>query len=176
MQRIIITGAPCTGKTTIIEALSSMNFSVFHEVARDVIKQELEKGSDVLPWQNIDAFSKAVLPQQINNFKKAITGLNFYDRGIPDIAAYQQKSNQPIFEELQCAMNNFRYHNNVFITAPWKEIYTNDNERKESFEEAIKIHDFLVAAYTKNNYQLIEVPQVKLQNRIEFILDYCKQI
>ena len=74
MQRIIITGAPCTGKTTILQTLAKMGYSTFDEVAREVIKQELHKGSDVLPWQNINAFSKAVLPFQINNFKKDAEG------------------------------------------------------------------------------------------------------
>ncbi len=170
MQRIIITGAPCTGKTTILQTLAKMGFSTFDEVARVVIKQELQNGSDVLPWLNLDAFSRAVLPFQIKNHEKAVEGLNFYDRGIPDIAAYQQKSNQGIFEELQKAINEYRYHDKVFITPPWKEIYENDNERKESFEEAMMIHDFLVKVYTDNSYELIEIPKVNLEERLKFVL------
>ena len=170
MQRIIITGAPCTGKTTILQTLAKMGYSTFDEVAREVIKQELHKGSDVLPWQNINAFSKAVLPFQINNFKKAVEGLNFYDRGILDIAAYQEKSNQAIFEELEKAIKEHRYHEKVFITPPWKEIYVNDNERKESFEDAMEIHDYLVKVYTENNYQLIEIPKMSLEERLRFVL------
>ncbi|MFZ9848695.1 MAG: AAA family ATPase [Flavobacteriales bacterium] len=174
MQRIIITGAPCTGKTTILQNLAKMGYSTFDEVAREVIKQELQKGSDVLPWLNLNAFSRAVLPVQIQNHEKAIKGLNFYDRGIPDIAAYQQKSNQAIFEELQNAINKHRYHDKVFITPPWKEIYMNDSERKESFEEAMEIHDFLVKVYTNNSYELIEIPKVNLEERLKFIIESVK--
>ncbi len=170
MKRIIITGAPCTGKTTILKNLAEMGYSTFDEVAREVIKQELQNGSDVLPWLNLDAFSRAVLPFQIKNHEKAVEGLNFYDRGIPDIAAYLQKSNQAIFEELQKAMNEHRYHEKVLITPPWKEIYENDNERKESFEQAMEIHDYLVKVYTENNYQLIEIPKMNLEERLRFVL------
>ena len=109
--------------------------------------------------------------ETINNFKKAVEGLNFYDRGILDIAAYQEKSNQAIFEELEKAINEHRYHEKVFITPPWKEIYVNDNERKESFEDAMEIHDYLVKAYTENNYQLIEIPKVSLEERLKFVIE-----
>jgi predicted ATPase len=174
MQRIIITGAPCSGKTTILQSLANMGYCTFDESAREIIKQELLKGSDVLPWQNLNAFSRTVLPFQIENHQNAGKGLNFYDRGIPDIAAYQQKSNQPVFEELQQAINSYRYHKTVFITPPWKEIYENDSERKESFEEAITIHKFLVKSYSENDYELVEIPKLKLEERLNFILEYLQ--
>ncbi len=170
MQRIIITGAPCTGKTSILQTLAAKGYSTFKEVAREIIKQELQKGSDILPWQNLNAFSKTVLPLQIENHQKAIQGLNFYDRGIPDIAAYQQKSNQPIFDELQKAIEQHRYHEKVFITPPWKEIYHNDTERKESFEQAMKIHYHLEKIYLKHGYLLLEIPLLEKEERVEFIL------
>jgi len=170
MQRIIITGAPGTGKTSILDALQQKGHSVFKEVARAVIKEELLLNSDVLPWKNINAFSKKVLPLQINNHQKAVKGLNFYDRGIPDIAAYQKKSNEDIFEELENAIHRYRYHNNVFITPPWPEIYAMDNERKEHFEEAMLIHEYLVKYYTQYNYELIEIPKLSIEERVKFLL------
>ena len=170
MQRIIITGAPGTGKTSILNKLQQKGFSVFEEVARAAIKEELLVNSDVLPWKNLNAFSKKVLPLQISNHQKAINGLNFYDRGIPDIAAYQKKSNEDIFEELEKAIQEYRYHSTVFITPPWPEIYAIDDERKERFEEAMLIHEYLVKYYTKYNYQLIEIPKLSVEERVIFLL------
>ncbi|MFM7024137.1 MAG: AAA family ATPase [Flavobacteriales bacterium] len=172
MQRIIITGGPGTGKTTILNQLQSKGYNTFEEVARIVIKEELIAGSDALPWKNLDAFSKKVLPLQIINHSKALSGLNFYDRGIPDIAAYQLHSNQSVFKELEEAIALHRYHNDVFITPPWKEIYLNDNERKETFEKACEIHFRLSETYANFGYRLIEVPQLTTEERVKFILDH----
>ncbi len=171
MQRIIITGGPGFGKTTILNHLQNAGFNTFEEVARIVIKEELEIGSDVLPWKNLDAFSRKVLPLQIINHEKAIAGLNFYDRGIPDIAAYQIHGNQSVFKELEEAITNHRYHDKVFITPPWEEIYGTDNERKESFEKACAIHFQLTQTYSKFGYLIVEVPKLKLEERVQFILD-----
>lgn len=172
MQRIIITGGPGFGKTTILHHLQNKGFNTFDEVARIVIKEEMEIGSDVLPWKNLNAFSKKVLPLQIINHEKALEGLNFYDRGIPDIAAYQIHGNQSVFQELEDAINKHRYHDTVFITPPWKEIYGNDDERKESFEKACDIHFQLTQTYTNFGYLVIDVPQLKTEDRVQFILDY----
>ena len=59
----------------------------------------------------------------------------------------------------------------VFILKPWEAIYTSDNERYESFDEAIQIHDHLVNTYTKYNYMLIDVPFETVENRTDFILN-----
>ncbi|MCX6181451.1 MAG: AAA family ATPase [Bacteroidetes bacterium] len=171
MQRIIITGGPGFGKTTILNHLQNKGFNTFDEVARIVIKEEMEIGSDVLPWKNLDAFSKKVLPLQIVNHKNAVSGFNFYDRGIPDIAAYQIHGKQTIFKELDEAIKDFRYHSTAFITPPWKEIYGTDNERKESFEKACAIHFQLTQTYTNFGYLVVEVPQLKIEDRAQFILD-----
>ena len=38
-MRVVITGGPGTGKTSIIESLEKMNFNVFSESSREVTKK-----------------------------------------------------------------------------------------------------------------------------------------
>ena len=38
-MRVVITGGPGTGKTSIIEYLNKMNFNVFNESSREVTKK-----------------------------------------------------------------------------------------------------------------------------------------
>ena len=52
-QRIVITGGPGFGKTSIIDELESRNFPCQHEVSRTIIKEQLEIGGDILPWKNL---------------------------------------------------------------------------------------------------------------------------
>jgi predicted ATPase len=57
----------------------------------------------------------------------------------------------------------------VFLLPPWKEIYKQDNERYESFEEAEKIYHCLLEGYKKYRYEVIEIPFGTLASRMEFI-------
>ena len=56
------------------------------------------------------------------------------------------------------------------ILKPWLKIYSKDEERYESFEEAKKIHEHLVSTYSRFNYQLISIPEDSVDNRIKFVL------
>ena len=55
--------------------------------------------------------------------------------------------------------------------SPWEEIYTSDNERYETFEQAIAINTFLEKAYQKIGYELILVPFGSIEDRTNFILN-----
>jgi predicted ATPase len=54
---------------------------------------------------------------------------------------------------------------------PWKDIYKTDNERYETYQQSLVIYDFLVKAYEKLDYDIIIVPESKIENRVEFILN-----
>jgi len=48
-QKYIITGAPGTGKTAIINALKKEGHSCAEEISRTIITQEIASGGDALP-------------------------------------------------------------------------------------------------------------------------------
>lgn len=169
MRRIVITGGPCTGKTTIINELKQLGYNVFSEVARKVIKQEVESNSNAVPWEDVTAFSKLVLKEQQKDFESTKTGVAFYDRGIPDLLGYLNHAKLEIFAELKLATQINKY-NIVFICPPWQRIYTTDNERKESFEQANLIHNELAKAYENAGYDVVIVPKSSLTNRVQFII------
>ena len=45
-QKFIITGAPGTGKTSIINELKKRGFSISKEISREIIADELKQGGD----------------------------------------------------------------------------------------------------------------------------------
>ena len=73
--------------------------------------------------------------------------------------------------ELTSAISMNRYAKKVFVTPPWVQIYKNDPIRTETFEEAEKIHHFIMKAYVDNGYELIDLPLATPDNRIEFIIN-----
>jgi predicted ATPase len=64
-----------------------------------------------------------------------------------------------------------RHNKSVFIMPPWQEIYQNDLERKQDFQEAIDTYHCVAKAYTDTGYSLIEVPKAPTEERITFILN-----
>ncbi len=168
-KRVIITGGPGTGKTSVIEALGAEGYPYFKEQARATIKEQLDKGSDLVPWQNLVGFSALVQARQKEDFAAASEKqLTFYDRGIPDVLAYLHRENHYV-KSLEDEARLYLYHPQVFITPPWPEIYRNDNERREDLGVMHSIHLALVNTYETIGYKVIEVPKTSLDARLEFI-------
>jgi predicted ATPase len=60
----------------------------------------------------------------------------------------------------------------VFILPPWQEIFTNDQERIENFNETEAIHNELIRTYTAYGMQPIVVPKLSVEKRVSFLNDY----
>lgn len=168
--RIIITGAPGTGKSSLLDLLAKQ-YPTVEEAARIIIKQELAARSHDLPWDDLMAFSKKVIALQHQQYEDFQGKIAFYDRGMPDVFAYLRSQKLTPTEEMRKLVHDNPYHTKVFITPPWENIYANDNERKESFEEAATIHDHLVNIYQELSYELVEIPKLSIEKRLAFVLD-----
>lgn len=169
--RIVLTGGPGFGKTTIISALEAAGHQVRHEVARDVIRELRQLNLDLKNSEGLSRFSEEVLKARINQYTEAEPGVTFYDRGLPDVAGFLNKpwSGTPV--HLRSACIKHPYHPKVFVTPPWPEIFTSDNERLESLTEALRVHENLIHCYDALGYELIEVPLAPVKARVQFILD-----
>jgi predicted ATPase len=55
---------------------------------------------------------------------------------------------------------------------PWEEIYISDQERYESFEQALAIYNHLKKAYLELGYDLIEIPTGTIEQRVSFLLEH----
>lgn len=177
MNRIVITGGPGFGKSSIIHHLEKLNYSVFHEISREIIAEQKKSNGHVVPWEDHHAFNEAVFKGRLAQYHSATHSnkLYFFDRGVPDSLAYlladdKEVPNHFIEEAKLCS-----YNHTVFITAPWEEIYKKDNQRWEGYEYALKIHEYIEKYYTELHYQLVPVPQLEVEKRVEFILDYLNK-
>ncbi|MGE0084840.1 MAG: AAA family ATPase, partial [Desulfococcaceae bacterium] len=90
----VITGAPCSGKTTVICELERMGYRVVHEAARAYIDSQLQKGRSMDNIRgNALEMQQAILCQKLKNEAHLPdTELIFLDRGIPDSIAYYHLS------------------------------------------------------------------------------------
>jgi predicted ATPase len=167
----IITGAPCSGKTTMLEILQARGHDVIFEVARLYIDQELAKGKTLQEIRSDELlFQKKVLEMKINLEKELSPDkLVLFERGIPDSHAYYKlfgSENDPFLEE---AMQLCRYHK-VFLLEPLD--YKLDYARTESSEQQKLLHQLLEEGYQKINAQIIKVPVLGSKDeRADFIIN-----
>jgi len=171
---IIITGGPGMGKTSVIKQLSVMGYHSVEETGRSIIQKEIKTDGNRLPWLDKKGFAMAMFQQSLNDFQNVSEkcGLTFFDRGIPDVIGYLKLCNISIPEIMWQAAKENQYHPMVFITPPWKAIYVNDAERKQTFEEAVATYDTMKETYSFFGYKLVELPKTTVLKRAKFILDY----
>ncbi|MBC8265687.1 MAG: ATP-binding protein [Flavobacteriales bacterium] len=170
-KKIVITGAPGTGKTAIIDCLKKLGYSCSKEISREIIAEQLASGGDILPWKNLQAFSERVAALRKVQFDNAPNNkIHFFDRGIVDVIAYMRIDNLEIDNYLIKKCKEMKYSKSVFYTPIWEEIYIKDKERKEDIFQAKLIEKELITAYKEFDYNLIEIPKSNIKERVKFIL------
>ena len=68
----IITGGPGVGKTTLLEGLQQEGFNSVSEVARPIIKEQMETGGDALPWMDTRKYSDLMLSRSVDDFLRLL--------------------------------------------------------------------------------------------------------
>lgn len=169
-QHYIITGAPSTGKSSVINELRKKNFVCHDEIAREVIKENHENNQNIFPWVNMREFSDMVYYRMKNRAKDQSNNLCFLDRSVIDLIGYMEFANEKVPINYSEFAISARYAKKVFIMPIWNSIYTNDQERKESIEEARKIDYNLRKSYKELGFELIDVPMLTVEKRANFIL------
>jgi predicted ATPase len=173
-KKIVITGGPSTGKTTLINHLALKGFRCFEEISRKITREARDEGIEHFFLEDPLRFSEKILNARTEQYMASDTITEpcvFLDRGIPDVLAYMDFADQQYPEEFVQKCLTHRY-DAVFVLKPWLEIYANDNERYESFEEAKEIHSHLMQTYSRFNYQILQLPEDTVEKRIEFMLEY----
>ncbi|HSP12302.1 MAG TPA: ATP-binding protein [Salegentibacter sp.] len=172
-KKIVITGGPGTGKSSIIRNLEAQGHECLHEISRQVTLEAQKQGIDQLFLDKPLLFSEKLLQGRIVQHKEADmlpATTVFLDRGIPDVLAYMEYFRTSYPEEFVNACNNHIY-DKIFILPPWPEIYMSDNERYESFNESRRISGYLLETYQSYGYEPIEVPKAPVKERTAFILN-----
>ena len=168
----ILTGAPGSGKTAILEGLGDRVHTV-GEPAREIIAEQRAVGGAGTTDQDPTLFVALLLERSIDKHRDAsrsAAALVLFDRGVPDCVAYAAVLGVDPAEGLAAA-RQYRYHPRVVILEPWEQIYATDVERTMSFEQTFPFHEALVEAFEGAGYTLVPVPPGSVEERVAFVLD-----
>ena len=141
--------------------------------ARQLVQEQTRIGGNATPWRDPIKFRELLLSRSIYIFEQ-VSERNrpvFFDRGIPEVVGYARFLRVPVPAHHRAAVALYRYASTVFVTPPWREIYENDKERRQTWADAVADCRVNVEAYAEAGYRLIDVPKAPVAERVAFILE-----
>lgn len=169
---VVLSGCSGGGKTAILVELQRRGHPTLPEPGRQIVRDQMRIGGPALPDRHPDLFAEINLSAAMGRFEHVLekSPLTFTDRSIIDPLAFRARNGglPPHFDR---AARVFRYHRQVFLTPPWREIYANDPERTHTFEDACVEYESLVETFPAYGYEVIDIPKLSVAERVHFILE-----
>ncbi|WP_338085937.1 ATP-binding protein [Haematobacter missouriensis] len=170
-RRIVITGGPGSGKTSLVMALAAEGLTIMPEAGRALIRAGRAIDGPALPWRDPALFAETMLAWEIRSHAAAddLSGPVIFDRGVPDVAGYLRTIGRSVPSHVQRAMERFRYDDPVFLAPYWPEIFGPDRERRQDAAEARATAEAMRHTYTEAGYRLVELPRASIAERAAFV-------
>ncbi len=169
-KRIILTGGPSCGKTTVLNYLVQKGYTCIPETAREVLDEKRIDPST--PEFQLEIFKRQL--EKEKNYR------GFFDRSALEGIAYSRKISGYVPKEIESFYFPGRY-SSVFLLErlPFKQ----DGTRTEKNDvEAEEVHQQIVQAYQEKGYDLISVPvfqgtlEESVERRANFILEKLEDL
>ena len=165
MVRVVITGGPGVGKTTLLGELAAMDHAVVDESARAVIRERLTAG--LPPRPDPQAFAAELLRRDRIQYDQTAQGPSpvFFDRCLVESLAMALECGLLSQPQADAQLRAVHFHPVVFILPPWQAIDVNDAERDHDFVHCERVHALLCRWYGRCGYRLHAVPRVGPRQR-----------
>ena len=164
----VITGAPSSGKTTLVQELEKLGYRVIHEVARGYIETHMKQGrtlkeirADKRSFENWILHAKIAIEAELPKDHVII-----FDRAIPDSIAYFEVAGLDARVAVEKSPRN-RYKK-VFLLDRLP--YQVDHARIEDNQIAIRLDQRLEQSYRMLGYDVMRINAMPVEERVKIIL------
>lgn len=165
----VITGAPSSGKTSVIDELKRRGYATDNEIARELIEKLMALGKSLADIRNQDSvqeLQRNILKVKMEH-EAALDPQEtvFMDRGTGDSITYFRRAGlDPVTAMTAC--EKFRYRRVfLFDRLPLKK----DNIRTESDEDAADIEKSLKSDYEDLGYKVVRIPVLPVAERADLV-------
>ncbi|MFC1601549.1 AAA family ATPase [Candidatus Sumerlaeota bacterium] len=166
---IVITGAPSSGKTTLVRELSLRGYSVLGDPARELIL-ETKQASKVMDARERQ---RRITAKMLQMYSSTPTNrLTFLDYGMPDNLLYQVR--EDCVEEITERISKLIRYRAVFLLTPLP--VEHDGVRVLNAKEQHDIHGDIEAMYRSLGYEPIGLQASSLDFRLGVVLKYIEEI
>ena len=174
-QRVVVTGGAGAGKTALLTALAVRGYAHVPESARAIIQDRKRRG--LAPRPPPAEFAQEILRVDVERYRcpSETAGYTFFDRGILDALCMLDQLRLLTPVDTSRYLADYPYFRTVFALPPWQQIYKTDDERDQTFVEAVGVHDTLCGWYVACGYEVLEVPRTSVEKRCEFILQMLEK-
>ena len=164
----VITGGACCGKTTLIDLLAERGYKTLPEIPRQYIECELAKGRalDEIFGSADDERAMTEWQRRAEEELGAADAV-FMDRALPDFLwAWRFQGMDP--NEILPACFGRRYASVFILDLLPLEL---DGARLEGDLFTVQFDEWLVSDYSALGYEVVRVPVVPPQGRVDFVLE-----
>ncbi|UCF29413.1 MAG: ATP-binding protein [Chloroflexota bacterium] len=164
----VITGAPCCGKTTLIDQLADKGFRTIPEAGRQYVEREMARGRTIEEIrENEVTFAHRIKDLQLRiEHGLPANDIVFLDRAFPDCLSYYRVAGlNPNRILLECFHHRYA---SIFLLNRFP--VQQDGVRTEDDVIAGFLDEWLIHDYIALGYRVVRVPVLPPQERLAFVL------
>ena len=154
----------------MLEAAGKAGLRTSPEVARQLLQAP---GGMDLRAQDPLGFAEAMAEAHKREFERHVhfPGPVLFDRGLPDVVGFLEVSGLPVPAAIDRACGEIRYAGPVLRAPAWAEIYVQDAERTQDWQEAVASDEAVSAAWKRYGYDLTVLPFAPVDRRLASLLE-----
>ena len=169
-RHVILSGCSGAGKSTLLAELGRRGYRTVEEPGRRIVAEEMRGAGTALPWIDLASFARRAVEMSAADRTRLgnVDGWTFFDRGLVDAAVALEHAAGVAAAKTLAGLD--RFHDQVFLTPPWPEIYRADRERRLDPQDGIAEYHRLRDACVRLGYDPVILPRVAVEARADFVL------